>query len=116
MAKRILLIDDDDLIRESFEMIFSDLGFEVSTSDNGQDGATLAVTEDFVLVLTDIRMPGFNGAATVRSILERKPETAVYILTAYPGDPLVQAALEAGARGLMRKPFEIAKILDLVGN
>ncbi len=114
MKKRILLIDDDELVLDSFEMILTDFGFEVVICSVGVEGERLALASTFDLILTDIRMPGHNGAQVVRSILDARPEACIYALTAYPGDPLVQAALEAGARGVMKKPFEIAKILDLL--
>ena len=114
MKKRIFLVDDDELILESFEMIFSDLDFEVVTCSDSAQAVEVAVASEFDLILSDIRMPGLNGAQAVQKILERRPEARVYVLTAYPGDPIVQAAIEAGALGLMKKPFEVAKILDLL--
>lgn len=112
--KRIFLLDDDPLILESFEMIFSDLGFEVVTCSDGAEGVELVSKADFDLILSDIRMPGVNGAEAVGAILARRPGARIFVLTAYPGDLLVQAALKAGARGVMKKPFEIAKILELL--
>ncbi len=114
MKKRILLIDDDELVLDSFEMILTDLGFEVVICPESEKGEKLAIDAAFDLILTDIRMPGHNGAQVVRTILAARPEACIYALTAYPGDPLVQAALESGAKGVMKKPFEIAKILDLL--
>ena len=113
MKKRILLVDDDELILESFEMIFSDLGFDVTTRSDSAQGVETAMTSDFDLVLCDIRMPGLNGAQAIAKMVAGKPAINIYILTAYPGDPIVQAAFDAGARGLMKKPFEVAKVLDL---
>jgi len=115
MKKRIFLLDDDALILESFEMIFSDLGLEVETCGESHLGVEKALASEFDLLISDIRMPGLNGAQAIRAIKLRKPQARIYILTAYPGDPLVQAALEAGAEGVMKKPFEINKVLDLVG-
>ncbi|MEI8095615.1 MAG: response regulator [Spirochaetales bacterium] len=114
MSKRILLVDDDELVLESFEMIFTDLGYEVLTCSDSLQSAPIALASAFDLILVDIRMPGHNGAEVVRDILVGRPGSRVYVLTAYPGDPLVQMALEAGAQGVMKKPFEIAKILDLL--
>lgn len=114
MSKRLFLLDDDSLILESFEMIFSDFGFEVTTCGDSALGVELAGQKDFDLILSDIRMPGLNGAQAIRAIKALKPQARVYVLTAYPGDPLVQEALEAGAAGVMKKPFEIGLILDLL--
>ena len=114
MNKRILLVDDDELILESFEMIFEDLGYEVVTRSDSVQGVETALGSDFDLILSDIRMPGVNGAQVIERILAGKPGAKIYVLTAYPGDPIVQAAFDAGALGLMKKPFDVGKILDLL--
>lgn len=114
MGKRILLIDDDELVLDSFRLIFADLGFEVTVCDDGTQAVDLVKSQLPDLVLSDIRMPGMNGSEVVRAIKGAQPNARVFVLTAFPGDPLVQVALEAGAEGVMRKPFDIAKILDLM--
>jgi CheY-like chemotaxis protein len=112
--KRIFLLDDDELVLDSFAMIFGDLGYEVVTESNGQRAIETVASQDFDLVLTDIRMPALNGADAVRAIMTKRPDANIYVITAYPGDPMVKLALDAGAKGVMRKPFEIGKILDIL--
>ena len=114
MAKKILMIDDDEMIRDSVEMIFSDFGIEVKTCGDPDQGVASALETDFDLILCDMRMPGLNGAQAVAKIIEAKPKARIMILTAFPGDPLVQKAMASGAIGLMKKPFEVAKLLDLL--
>ena len=114
MNKRILLLDDDELILESFQLIFTDLGFHVTTRSDSGEGVETALAEDFDLVVCDLRMPGLNGAEAIAKMLAVKPQLVVYLITAAPGDPIVQRALDAGAKGLMKKPFEVAKVLDLL--
>ena len=114
MTKRIFLLDDDPLILESFEMIFTDLGYEVTTCADPARAVVEASRPEFDLVLTDIRMPGLNGSEVVRQVLGRRADTPLWVLTAYPGDPLVQRALDEGARGVMKKPFNTAQILTLL--
>jgi len=96
------------------EMIFSDFGIDVKTCGEAEQGVALALEEDYDLVLCDMRMPGLNGAQAVGKILQTKPQARIMILTAFPGDPLVQKAMASGAAGLMKKPFEVAKLLDLL--
>jgi len=114
MAKKILMIDDDELIRDSVEMIFSDLGINVTTCGDGEQGVSLALESDYDLILCDMRMPGLNGAQAIAKILQVKPEARILVLTAFPGDPLVQKALGTGAFGMMKKPFEVGKLLELL--
>ncbi len=70
------MIDDDELIRDSMEMIFTDLGFEVKTCGDGEKGVALAMEFDYDLILCDMRMPGLNGAQAVAKILQAKPGCA----------------------------------------
>lgn len=114
MGNRIFILDDEELILDSFNMIFSDLGYDVVTCDDAKKAIELVLSSEFDLILTDIRMPGMNGAEVIRAVKAKKPETRIFVLTAFTGDPIVQTALEAGAQGVMKKPFEIAKILDLM--
>jgi CheY-like chemotaxis protein len=71
--------------------------------------------DDFDLILLDLRMPGKNGAQLTESIKKAKPEAKILLITAYPTDPLASQALQAGAHSLLKKPFEIAKIMDFLG-
>jgi DNA-binding NarL/FixJ family response regulator len=59
-------------------------------------------------------MPVKNGAEITEDILKAKPNARILVITAYPSDPLAERALKAGAVGLLKKPFEIAKILDFL--
>jgi len=114
MAQTILMIDDDELIRDSMQLIFSDFGIDVRTCGDGEEGVSLALASDYDLILCDMRMPGLDGAQTVAKILQAKPQARILVLTAFPGDPLVQKALASGAIGIMKKPFEVAKLLELL--
>ena len=55
-----------------------------------------------------------NGAEVTEAVLARKPGARILVITAYPNDPLAERAIKAGAVGLLKKPFEIAKILDFL--
>lgn len=110
--KRILVIDDEKNIVHVVDTILSDMGYEVRTSTDPTEGEQTALAEDFDLILVDLRMPRRNGAEIAESILKEKPDASVLVITGYPTDPLVKKALAAGAKGILKKPFEIAKIVD----
>lgn len=112
MAKRILIIDDEVAILEAVSSILSDMGFEVSSHSGAQEGIQEAIHQDYDLILVDVLMPDKNGAEVSKEILTEKPGSKILIITGYPGDPIAAEAMQAGARGLVKKPFEIAKILD----
>jgi DNA-binding NtrC family response regulator len=114
VSKRILVIDDEEMILDAIKIIFEDMGYEVTTTSDPVAGTAEAIDNRYDLVLTDIRMPVRNGAEIVEAIMEKKPGTRVLVITAYPNDPLAERAIKAGAVGLLKKPFEIAKILDFL--
>ena len=112
MAKSILAIDDETMILDAMKIIFEDMGYEVTTCSDSREGIAEALRKDHDLLVVDIRMPGLNGAEVTEAIRKGKPEARILIVTAFPNDPLVQRAMNAGAFALLKKPFEIAKILD----
>ena len=112
MAARILVIDDEPMLLEAISVIMTDMGYEVATSGDPREGAERAVSERPDLVIVDLRMPEMNGAEVTEHVLAAWPEARVLIVTGYPQDPLAERALKAGAVGLLKKPFEIAKIMD----
>ena len=114
MGKSILVIDDETMILDAIKIIFEDMGYSVHTAPDPIRGTEEAIGKHFDLILTDIRMPVKNGAEITEDILKAKPDARILVITAYPNDPLAERALKAGAVGLLKKPFEIAKILDFL--
>jgi CheY-like chemotaxis protein len=112
VAKSILVIDDETMILDAIKTIFEDMGYQVQTTSDPVQGTDLALSQDYDLILTDIRMPVRNGAEITEAVLAKKPKARILAITAYANDPLAQRAILAGAVGLLKKPFEIAKILD----
>ncbi|HUX51258.1 MAG TPA: response regulator [Spirochaetia bacterium] len=112
MAKRVLIIDDEEMVLDAVTTILEDLGYEITPCMNPSEGALRAVSEPFDLILCDLRMPLKNGAEVSADILKQRPDAKILIITAYPNDPLAAKALASGVSGLIKKPFEIAKILE----
>jgi CheY-like chemotaxis protein len=112
--KSILVIDDETMILEAIKIIFEDMGYSVKIFADSQTGVEEAVRNDYDLILVDLRMPGVNGAEATEAIRKAKGSAKILIITAYPNDPLAARALEAGAVGLLTKPFEIARVLDFL--
>jgi len=114
MKRSLLVVDDEQMILDAIKIIFEDMGFEVITTTNPAEGIAAANARPFELILTDIRMPVSNGAEITEAIRAARPDARVLVITAFPNDPLVRRALDAGAIDIIRKPFEIAKILDFL--
>lgn len=114
-AKRILMIDDEVDVLEMVASILETFGIEVVTYSDPIEGEAAAIAERFDMIIIDIRMPNRNGAEITRNLLRARPEAQVLAISGHPGDPIAQEALRAGAIGLLRKPFEVAAILDNLG-
>src|SRR3990167_6359776 len=68
MAKKILVIDDEELLIRTMNRLLEKSGYEVYTAKNASDAQVMAGEEEFDLIISDIRMPGKNGVETVRAI------------------------------------------------
>lgn len=109
--KNILVIDDEKMLVDLMKIILEDLGHQVTGFHNSREGEKAAIENDYDLILVDVRMPEKNGAEVTRSILKAKPEARILVVTAYPTDPIAESALKAGAISLVKKPFDVGKIL-----
>ena len=112
--KRILIIDDEQIVVNAMKDVLNGLGNETTTTTSANEGEQLATSQDFDLLLIDLMMPECNGAELTRRILSKKPDMPILVITGHPHDPLAGEALKAGAKSLVGKPFEIGKIMDFV--
>lgn len=83
MKHRILVIDDEPSVRESFRLAFDESEFLVDTAESGQKGLAALVAEQYDLIFLDLNMPGMNGVDTLRNIRKMDQEIPVYIITAF---------------------------------
>jgi DNA-binding NarL/FixJ family response regulator len=116
---RVLIVDDQELIRTGFRLILTARGIEVA--GEAADGAAAVEAERRVrpdVVLMDIRMPGMDGIEAARRILARTPHCRILMLTTFDLDRYVYAALAAGASGFLLKDVtadHLAAAVRLVG-
>lgn len=83
MSKKILIIDDDEIIRRAFMLALEDTDYQVETIDSGKKGVALAKQSKFDLIFLDLRMPYFDGIETISAIRKFDKTTPVYIITAF---------------------------------
>lgn len=115
-AFRILLVEDEPVIRELVKNMLSDGAVTVDCASNGVEGLKLARTQPFDLILLDVVLPQMDGI-TVCRMIKGDPNTArvpLYMLTAKAKKADVETATKAGADGYIQKPFRGAELMDLV--
>ena len=115
---KILVVDDDPIIRKLLLEVLTNDGHQVTVAKNGLEGLNLARRQPFQLVFMDVHMPIMNGLETLISIRNLYPEMAVAMMDSYP-DQLVRQAESKGALTCMHKPFdlnEIRKVIEEVGS
>lgn len=80
---RILLVDDDDDVRDFTALVLEEEGYEVRVAARGEAALQLAAGEPFDLLITDIVMPGWDGTELVRRVKQIRPELRVLFITGY---------------------------------
>ncbi len=116
-TRRVLLIDDEELIREVAEVSLAQVGgWEVLTASSGEEGLGKAVAEQPDAILLDVMMPGLDGPSTLAR-LQADPATAsipVVFLTAKVRRSEQQRWTDLGAAGVLVKPFDPMLLADQV--
>lgn len=115
MGIKIVLADDDSLIRESFKIMLSyDEHIEVMNAfGDGMDAIEYCGREKVDIALLDVRMPRVNGIQATREIVKRS-DTKVIILTTFDEDEYIGEAMKCGAKGYILKSSESSMVLDTI--
>lgn len=113
-VRRILLVDDEELIRSAIAKFLRSKGYEVTTCDSGPAALDALEREKHVLMLADVRMPGMTGLALVPAALAVDSELAVMMLTAVNDAPTATEALAHGAMDYLMKPIELTDLAAAV--
>lgn len=106
MAKKILIVDDDLYIRELYEEVLKDAGYDVSTASDGEEGLAKISEGGFDLVLLDVMMPKVDGLGVLQQTSKNPPKTKngqIILLTNLSHDPIIKDALENGAASYLIK-------------
>jgi len=111
---RILVVDDEDIVRTSCSRTLSPEGYEVRLAKNGVEGLKMASEERFDLVLTDLKMPDMDGIEVLRIIKGKWPQTAVIIVTGYQTVDTAVKAIKLGAYDYIEKPFTPDALISAV--
>jgi CheY-like chemotaxis protein len=110
-SKKILVVDDDEAIREVMKLGLVKLGYHPEFAENGKKALEILTRENFPLILLDIRMPGIDGVELCMRIKDRNPETVIYAFSGIVTEGEFYELEEKGFDGLLCKPvpFKVLK-------
>jgi len=114
MTGKILIVDDETVVRDSLDRLFADEGFETRASAGGREALEKLAPGDFDLALIDIRMPGMDGMELQERLRQADPELMVIIMTGYATVDTAVQALKKGAWDYIVKPIDPDELVHLV--
>jgi len=108
--QRVLIVDDEELIRISLQKAATEEGYEVFLAGNGKEGLSFVDKVDLDLVLLDLRLPDINGIEVLKKIKEIDEDLLVIIITGYASVESAVEAIKIGAYDYIKKPFKADSI------
>src|SRR5437762_11193018 len=112
----ILVVDDEEIMREILETLLTREGYDVRLASSGQEGLDLARALPFDAAIVDIMMPGLDGIAALDELKRMDEDLAVVIITAYASVESAISATKSGAFDYITKPFKNDEVLVVVRN
>ena len=116
LKDKILVVDDEQSMREFLEIMLKKEDYKVSLASNGEEVLKLLERDIFDLVLLDVRMPKMDGIAVLKKIKTLAAETIVIMITAYASHDTAVKAMKEGAYDYITKPFKIDEIKLIIKN
>jgi DNA-binding NtrC family response regulator len=114
MPKKILVVDDDDFMRETVGDVLVEKGYSVSLADSGEIAVEKFKNEFYDIILLDLKMQGIDGFQTYQQIKKINPKAKAIIMTAYFYEEIITDCLREGAFGVLYKPLDMDKLLEQI--
>ena len=114
-SRKVLLVDDDDAVREMMSAILQAKGFAVTLAASVTEALRLIVTETFDVLITDLHMPNpSDGFAVITAMRHTQPKALTLLVSGYPDVKSAMDAILLEADDIIVKPFEAGKLAELV--
>src|SRR6202049_3032018 len=115
ISHKVLLVDDDDAIRDMMTATLEHKGFDVVAAANVTEALKLITTESFDVLITDLHMPNpSDGFAVVTAMRHSQPDALTLLVSGYPDVKSAMEAIFLQADEIIVKPFEVGKLAELV--
>ncbi len=115
-AGRIFIVDDEESIREFFEIMLKREGYEVLTASNGAQALEVLKKQAVDLIISDIQMPELSGLELLTKVKELDPEMQMIMITAFGSTETAVEAMKLGAFDYVQKPFKIDEVRIIIKN
>lgn len=116
MKPRILVVDDEDSIREFLEIMLKKEGYEVTTAEDGEKALSIFKNKSFDLVISDMQMPKINGMELLKQIKDQSPDSLFMMITAFGTTETAVEAMKMGAYDYITKPFKLDEVRIVIAN
>ncbi|MFH1958009.1 MAG: response regulator [bacterium] len=114
MNEKILVIDDEEVIRSCVQKILTKYGYLVKATGDCRAALDVMDREDFDVVLVDLKMPEINGMEIAMKIKEKSPRAGIIIITGYMSYEIEKEIAELGIENYLVKPFGMAELAETV--
>ena len=114
MKSRILVVDDEAMVRDSLEEILRLEGYDVQSVESGEDALNLLQREKFELMLLDLKMVNMDGIDVIKAVTRMTPELIIILLTGHGSLESAIDALRLGAHDYILKPASSNEILSSI--
>ena len=111
---KTLLVDDDELIRDSLKIAFSAKGCAMRVAESAEEGLEAISEEPFDIIISDLRLPGINGLDFIKQAAVIQPEAIRFLITAYRDDHIISEAVRIGVNEFIEKPFSVKVLFNLL--
>ncbi len=113
-AQGILVVDDDESLREFLEILLVKEGYRVYPAENGEKALDILDSNEISMVISDIRMPGMDGVSLLKAIKTKRPDLPVVLITAFASMDSAVSAMKEGAWDYLTKPFRIEELREIL--
>jgi CheY-like chemotaxis protein len=116
MKMNVLVVDDDEVLRNELTEWLKREGYETEMATSGEEAIELVKRHDFDLVLSDLKIPGKNGIEVLKTVRDLRPNAHMVMITAYATIDTAVEAMKLGADDYIRKPFEMSQLRTVLDN
>ncbi len=111
---RVLIVEDETIMRESLRDWLTNSGYQVDTAEEGEQALKNIAEQDFGVVILDLRLPGKDGLEVLKEAKAARPQLKGILITAYPSVPTAVQAMKEGAVDFLPKPLDLNKLEQLI--